>query len=246
MADALKEMAKEYAKAFVPVSTRVDRSRQITEIKTRPDVLKEKTKEIETKLAELQIQTSVGTIKTALDAVAKYVEITKYKSESGSLRTDTTEEALEFMDCTEFAARFLQIACQLDKVPAFSSSILATTFDEKNDYGGFLKYVEESGTKDFTDIQPGDVFIWYQAAKEDEKGNKTKAKGHVGVVVSYDQENDRVHILESLTQGAERSLNGGKNELTNQVRHSVYTRTGKALSAHEGWRGYFRPIIKTK
>jgi len=219
-AEKLKRFVEEeFYKFAVPVSTRVERRYS---------------QEIETFLENLKNQTSDKKIKVALDEVSKYIG-TKYKQQTDySLRTDSSEEALEYMDCTEFAARFLQIACELEKVPSFSTQILVPYAKNDKIYGGFMEFVEGSDATDFTDIRPGDIFLW-----------RTKSSGHVGVVVSYDPANDYVNISEALTRGSEASLNGAKNELKNQVRHSTYTRTGKALAGHAGWKGYFRPIIKS-
>jgi cell wall-associated NlpC family hydrolase len=220
-AEILKELYKDFYKSFVPVSTYIDRSHIEIQVK-----------ELERMLSGLQNQVSSGSdpIQKALKSVEEYIGKTKYKQEGGSLRTDTTEEALEYMDCTEFAARFLQIVCGLEKIPSFSTEMLKSYAEKGKKYGGFIEYVEGSDDEEFTDIQPGDVFLW-----------RTDGKGHVGVVKSYD--GTHVHIIEALTRGYETSLNGGANEPKNQVRLSKYTRTGKALQGHAGWKGYFRPII---
>jgi hypothetical protein len=218
-AELLKKMTEELYKFAARVSTRVD-----------PGYLKV----FLAPLINLKNQTSDDKIKSALDTVAEYIG-TEYKQQTGVLRTDSTEEALKYMDCTEFAARFLQIVCGLEKTPSFSTQMLAPYADKNKIYQNFMKYVEGSDATDFTDIQPGDIFLW-----------RTDSSGHVGVVISYDPEKDYVYIEEALTRGAEASLNGGKGELKNQVRRSTYTRTGKALAGHTGWKGYFRPIVNTK
>ena len=69
--------------------------------------------------------------------------------------------------------------------------------------------------------------------------------GHVGVVKEYN--NDVVTIIEAIgTSGSreERTYNSGACK--GCIRESRYTRTGNALIGHDGWQGYFRPIINTK
>ena len=51
-----------------------------------------------------------------------------------------------------------------------------------------------------------------------------------------------VYVIEALTSGCEGRLNVGSCDRC--VRRSKYTRNGKALFKHEGWKGYFRTIIK--
>jgi hypothetical protein len=73
-------------------------------------------------------------------------------------------------------------------------------------------------------------------------GRRKSGGGHVGVVESYNE--PYVYILEALTDGCESSLNQGV--CTFCVRRSTYTKAGNALNNHDGWKGYFRPIINNK
>jgi hypothetical protein len=176
----------------------------------------------------------VDRIRWALDSVAKYAGRTAYRQEvTSELRTGTSDKALQYMDCTEFAARFLQLACGLEKVPWFTTSTLTSIAATKGIYEGYLQFIIGSNEEPFTDIKPGDIFLW----RIDIENN-----GHVGIVESYNE--PYVYILESLTNSFESSLNTGT--CSKCVRKSKYTRTGKALSGHEEWKGYFRPIITNK
>jgi hypothetical protein len=141
------------------------------------------------------------------------------------------------MDCTEFAARFLQLACGLETVPWFTTADLEPIAIARGTYGNYLQFVAGSSEKTFTDIKPGDVFLWRIDDNE-----KNIHKGHVGVVESYNE--PYVYIWEVLTSGFENNLNPGA--CSNCVRKSKYTRTKQALIEHKGWRGYFRPIINNK
>jgi hypothetical protein len=186
--------------------------------------------ELKNKLSSLTNQTSDTEIKKALEEVAKYIGKTKY-GKKGS-RTGTSEEALEYMDCSEFACRFLQIACGLEEFPPMSSGSLR----DKKDFSSYLKYIKGSDAIDFKDIRPGDIFVW----------SRSELDGHVGVVESYDPATDRVTILESIGEsGSSEFLNGGKQPVS-QVRRSIYTRLGGSLYGHEKWLGYYRPVVKTK
>jgi hypothetical protein len=180
------------------------------------------------------ITVPIDRIRWALDSVAKYIGITAYGQEIGALRTGSTTAALEHMDCTEFAARFLQLACGLTQVPSFSTAVLASVAESGGMYGNYLQFIIGSDAITFTDIQPGDIFLW-----------RNNQGGHVGVVESYRE--PHVYILEALTNSCEASLNTGS--CSNCVRHSTYTRTGNALFNHgqgDDWKGYFRPILNDK
>jgi hypothetical protein len=177
----------------------------------------------------------VDRIQWALDSVSKYIGITTYKQESGTLRTGNTKQDLEYMDCTEFVARFLQLACGLEQIPQFATGDLAPVADAEGMYGNYLQFVAGSNNKTYTDIRPGDIFLW-----------RTDNNGHVGVVESYTE--PYVYIIEALTTSCEASLNTGT--CTYCVKRSKYTRIGNALLNHGDdaidWKGYFRPIINKK
>jgi hypothetical protein len=183
-------------------------------------------------IAEKEI---VDRIQWALDSVSKYITITTYKQEQGTLRTGTTAAALQYMDCAEFATRFLQLACELEQIPQFTTGDLAPSAVSGGIYGNYLQFVSGSNGDGHTDIRPGDIFLW----------RTTDNGGHVGVVESYTE--PYVYVLEALTTSCEASLNTGT--CTNCVRRSKYTKTGNALLKHgdgRDWKGYFRPIINNK
>ena len=84
-------------------------------------------------------------------------------------------------------------------------------------------------------IRPGDVFLW----------NRSYNDGHTGVVVSYDKETDKVTVIEAIeiSGAAEETLSKiFENYCKGCIRNSIYSRNGKALYKHDGWKGYFRVI----
>ena len=171
-------------------------------------------------------------IQKALTIIETYIGKT-YNQDSGTLRTDTTEEALERMDCSELACRFLQLACGLDNVPNLTTADFADI--AKIGSNEYVQYIAGSKQNTYTDIKPGDIFLW----------RKKGGPGHVGVVKKYS--NDVVTVIEAISSSgsAEESIQESGTR-KGCVRESKYTRTGKALSDHDGWKGYFRPKINIK
>ncbi|QKG79682.1 CHAP domain-containing protein [Tenuifilum thalassicum] len=175
-----------------------------------------------------------ATISAALSEIEEFLG-TDYEQQPGSLRYDTTEQALEKMDCSELVARFLQKVCGLEEVPHpfYTSLMLSSMRDGRFD--SFLQHVKNSEEEDFKDIRPGDVFLW----------SRSSSDGHTGVVVSYDKETDKVTVIEAIGSlgASEESLSKDLDGYCKScIRKSIYTRTGKALYKHEGWKGYFRPV----
>lgn len=185
-------------------------------------------------LKEYLIPSDAQIIQEALTAMEEYLG-TDYEQQNGGLRTDMTEEALEKMDCSEFMSRYLQKLGLFEDVPL----IITNTFRddkayEKTEYGEKLQFIPGSKELDFIP-RPGDVFVW----------SRSKNDGHTGVVLEYDKENDYVIIIESI---------GCKEPCSNdtqlnidrgccKVVQSTYKRTGNSLASHEGWIGYFRPVL---
>jgi hypothetical protein len=173
-------------------------------------------------------------IDLALSVLEGYIEKpTGYAQQTGAeYRVAETSEGLEKMDCTELACRFLKVACGLEKAPLMSSSEFSNIAN-----GGaskIIQYVNNSNKETHTDIRPGDIFLW----KID------GGSGHVGVVKSYDPVADVVTVIEAISSSGsaeERIQESGTCK--GCVRESKYTRTGNALWRHDGWKGYFRPII---
>lgn len=139
-------------------------------------------------------------IQTALTSVASYLGTTYDQQTDERLRTENTEAALEYMDCTEFMARFVGAVKDLN--PTYSAATYELSKYAKYDecYKDYFCFVPGSGDPDFRDIKPGDMFIW-----------RKESVGHVGVVESYtrhatDKSQDKVTILEAVTIASSQSL----------------------------------------
>lgn len=158
-----------------------------------------------------------------------------YAFGGGDSRSSLDEKGTNEMDCSEFAARFLQKACGLEEVPdPFYTSLMLDGMQDGS-LDSFLQHVKNSEKEDFKDIRPGDVFLWSRSASD----------GHTGVVVSYDKETDMVTVIEAIgaSGAAEESLSKDlEGYCKGCIRKSIYTRTGRALYKHAGWKGYFRAV----
>jgi len=174
------------------------------------------------------------TIDIALIDMEKFIG-NSYAYGGGDSRTSVDEKGTDEMDCSEFAARFLQKACSLEEVPSpFYTSHMLTSMEDGS-FDSFLQHVKNSEKEDFKDIRPGDIFLW----------SRSSSDGHTGVVVSYDKETDKVVVIEAIgSSGAsEESLSKDLDGYCiGCIRKSIYTRTGKALYKHAGWKGYFRAV----
>jgi len=188
-------------------------------------------KEYDNKLADWLFYSPIA---NALSVIETYIGKT-YKQETEGppsyLRTGTSDAALEKMDCSELVCRFLKEACGLDKVELKNTE----SFNDMISEGGnsYLRYLSNSNKSTYTDIKPGDFFLW-----------RTTNGGHVGVVKEYDNENDIVTVIEAIGNHGSRQEDYNPGACKGCVRVSRYTRTGEALSSHPGWKGYFRPIVK--
>ncbi|MCG8894744.1 CHAP domain-containing protein, partial [Tenacibaculum finnmarkense] len=158
-----------------------------------------------------------------------------YKQQvSAENRTGDSEKAMSYMDCSEFVSRYLFKLKISDKERIFhtgqmiSQETFRKAINSKN-----IDFVSGSTEKSFIPKR-GDIFIW-----------RRPSGGHTGIVYQVDSAKNQVTILESLVESVSSSEkynkeNGGDN-LTNCTRTSVYKINGGALSAHKGWKGYFRP-----
>jgi len=172
-------------------------------------------------------------INASLEYLKQFLGIT-YEQQCCENRTGMSETALEKMDCSEFACRYLQQVCGLTEVPAKTTTDLVTYIDKEND---LMEFIEGSDEEEFKDIRPGDIFLW----KRDD------GTGHTGVVVSFNTTTDQVTVMEAISSSGscEEGLSKAIEDYCKGcVRTSIYTRTGKSLINHKGWKGYFRPIVK--
>ncbi len=154
------------------------------------------------------------------------------------VRDSLSDKGMEKLDCSEFVGIYLH---KLGVMPSYTSLYTGNMIEEsafRNAIGtDNIDFVEGSKSKDFTP-KKGDVFVWGFSYY---KTGKKKWKGHTGVV--YKTDGNKIFILEAVTEASEESFskkNGG-DKVNNSTRTSVYKKEGKALSSHEGWKGYFRP-----
>jgi hypothetical protein len=118
-----------------------------------------------------------------------------------------------------------------DEVPYFHTGQMASD-DFQDEFQNKLVFVEGSASSTFKEIQPGYIFLW-----RDNK--RSPPAGHTGVVKSFDSATGNVEILEALV------WSGGENDdiCKNCTRLSTYKYNSTTLNGHEGWIGYFRPLI---
>jgi len=140
------------------------------------------------------------------------------------------------MDCSEFMSRFVQKACGLKEVPEYTTKVMNNWLEENKKGDVNLEYLQGSDNINFKDIQPGDIFLW-----------KTESGGQTGVVENYNSTNDLITVIEAIGESGACEEFFSKNHsgyCKGCIRISIYTRTGKSLAKHDGWKGYFRIKIK--
>ena len=151
-------------------------------------------------------------------------------------RSKLSPEGLKNLDCSETVGIYLH---KLGVMPTYvaidTSSMTAENSFRRAIGSNDIDFIPGSKERGFSP-KPGDVFVWRKGAA---------GPGHTGIVFSYDPASELVTILEAI--GAV----GSADETTNKVsggtakkgcsRTAVYKRDGKALNAHLGWAGYFRP-----
>lgn len=171
-------------------------------------------------------------IDKAIEEMKQYLGF-PYEYGGGASRTSMDSKGVEEMDCSEFVSRFIQKACGLEKVPEYTTAYMSEKIEDKGDNN--IEYIEGSEDKGFKDIKSGDIFLW-----RDEGG------GHTGFVVSYDKTTDKVTVIEAIGESGSQEEVYSKNlegYCKACIRISIYSRTGKSLAGHSGWKGYFRPKI---
>lgn len=154
-------------------------------------------------------------------------------SQSGE-RSKLSAEGLKNLDCSETVAIYLHKLGVMPTFVAIHTGLMTTEGDLRKAIGSnnidFVPGSEASGFKPMR----GDVFVW----------RRKDGVGHTGIVYSYDPAKDLVTILEAIGNV------GSADEATNKAyggtakkgcsRTAVYKRAGKALNAHDGWKGYYR------
>ena len=156
-------------------------------------------------------------------------------------RSKLSPEGLKNLDCSETVGIYLHKLGVMPTYKAIDTSLMTTENRFRNGIGSdnidFAPGSLEAGFKP----KRGDIFVWRKGAA---------GPGHTGIVFNYDAANDLVTILEAIgdvgsADEATNRTNGGTAQ-KGCSRTAVYKRAGKALSAHAGWAGYFRPKNFTK
>ena len=162
-------------------------------------------------------------------------------------RSGLTKSSLESMDCSEFVSRYLYALGITDNVTEIHTGMMVEEKTFQNAIGSKkIKYIQDSRSEQFVP-NVGDIFVWRR------NKNGISPDGHTGIVIKYIENIDAVLILESIGGCNSNSpfcsadenfsrINGGE-KICCSTRNAVYRRTGRALFNHEGWQGYYRPIL---
>lgn len=179
--------------------------------------------------------TVITTAKGVLDEMKELVDRNIPYSQTGE-RASLQPEGLKNLDCSETVGIYLHKLGVMPVLVAIDTSLMTTETRFRNGVkSNNIDFVAGSNGPAFKP-QRGDVFVWRKGAA---------GPGHTGIVYNYDAAKDLVTILEAIGKvgSADESTNrnNGGTAQTGCSRTAVYKRTGKALSAHAGWVGYFRP-----
>lgn len=156
------------------------------------------------------------------------------------VRNSLSEKGLEGLDCSETVSIYLTKLGITTGVKEINTGIMTTQKDFRNAIDSEnIDFIEGSDSNDFKPSK-GDIFVW----------RRSDGVGHTGIVYSFDEETDLVTILEAIgnvgSADETTNKNNGGYSGTGSSRTAVYKRSGKALSKHAGWKGYFRPKNYTK
>jgi len=192
-----------------------------------------KNEEKEYKWAEIEELIEAGG--GVLEEMKKIADTHIKYSQEGDRSTDTAK-GWEALDCSEFVMRYLHKLGVLENTKSMSTLNMVSETEFRKAIGN--NNIDFAGSNIIP--QRGDIFVW----------RKSDGKGHTGIVYKYDEGKDLVTIIESIGSAGSAdettNKNNGGETVTDCTRTSVYKRTGGALSAHIGWKGYFRPKNYTK
>ena len=101
---------------------------------------------------------------------------TAYKQQGGDdLRTGTSEEALQYMDCSELVCRVLAADGQTSTIKNMNTAALISYFNKNSE-----KYMKSKSPKS------GDIVLW---------------KGHTGIIKDYDPETKKATVVHATRYG---------------------------------------------
>ena len=156
------------------------------------------------------------------------------------VRNSLSEKGLKGLDCSETVSIYLTKLGITTSVKEINTGIMTTQKDFRKAIDSEnIDFVSGSASKDFKPKR-GDIFVW----------RRSDGVGHTGIVYDIDEKTDLVTILEAIGNvgSADETTNNNNGGYSGKgsSRTAVYKRTGKALSNHAGWKGYFRPKNYTK
>ena len=174
------------------------------------------------------IQTEKGILDEMKDLVDKNIPY----SQTGE-RQSLSPEGLKNLDCSETVGIYLYKLGVMPTLVAIHTGLMTTEKDfRKAIHSDNIDFVPGSDSPGFKPRR-GDIFVW------------RKGDGHTGIVYNYNASNDLVTILEAIgsvgSADEATNRNNGGTAQKGCSRTAVYKRAGKALNAHGGWIGYYRP-----
>lgn len=179
--------------------------------------------------------TIITTAKGVLDEIKELVDRHIPYSQGGE-RASLQPEGLKNLDCSETVGIYLHKLGVMPVLVAIDTRQMMTENRFRNAVkSSNIDFVAGSNGPGFKP-QRGDVFVW----RKGELGT-----GHTGIVYDYDAAKDLVTILEAIgnvgSADEATNRNNGGFAKTGCSRTAVYKRAGRALNAHAGWIGYYRP-----
>ncbi|WP_281309764.1 CHAP domain-containing protein [Flavobacterium flavigenum] len=156
------------------------------------------------------------------------------------VRNSLSEKGLEGLDCSETVSIYLAKLGITTSVKEINTGVMTNQKDFRKAIDSEnIDFITGSDSNDFKPSK-GDIFVW----------RRSDGVGHTGIVYSFDEETDLVTILEAIgnvgSADETTNKNNGGYSGTGSSRTAIYKRSGKALSKHAGWKGYFRPKNYTK
>ena len=134
------------------------------------------------------------------------------------LRTNTSPEALAFMDCSEFVCRIIAADCITPTIESHSTKDMLLNM--MSDETKFIK----------SDIpQVGDIVLW---------------EGHTGIVEGYNESNDMVTVLHATQYGPITDTNGRITSYkANSTRRETYSLNKYYRNKKNAF--FYRPVNET-
>ena len=150
------------------------------------------------------------------------------------VRNDLSEKGLLGLDCSETVAIYLYKLGITQEIKEINTGLMTKEKDFRLAINSEnIDFIDESNSESFKPLK-GNIFVW-----------RTSDGGHTGIVYEYNENDDLVTILEAIESigSADETTNTNNGGYTGKgcSRTAIYKRSGKALSGHAGWIGYFRP-----